>query len=177
MLPTDSKERKDTPIFSGVLMYFPDAIAEVAKVSKAGNDKHNGEGSKLEWTRDISNDHLDCVSRHLIDAGPDGDGMDGKLYHLANLVWRGLAQLQIVCECRKIAEVTEPGPVCNQEWGHSGPCNGYSRCNSFGISCYTPLAVPLPYPPFCTQIIPSIANKFRICKRGYGHPGDCELTV
>ena len=36
-----AQKRKDTPVFSGVLMYFPLAIAEVARTSKAGNDQHN----------------------------------------------------------------------------------------------------------------------------------------
>ena len=40
-LPTDPKERKKIPIYSGVLKYFPDAIAAVAAVSFAGNEQHN----------------------------------------------------------------------------------------------------------------------------------------
>jgi len=40
-LPTNSAERKEAPVFSGFMAYFPDAIAEVARLSKASNDKHN----------------------------------------------------------------------------------------------------------------------------------------
>ena len=42
LLPTDAKERKNLPIGTGVLDYFPKALAEVARVSKVGNDQHNG---------------------------------------------------------------------------------------------------------------------------------------
>lgn len=100
MLPTDSKERKNTPIFSGVLMYAPDAIAEVSRVSKRGNDKHNP-GQPLHHARGKSNDHLDCIARHLIDAGPDGLGVDEEGHlHLGMLAWRALIALQETIEKR-----------------------------------------------------------------------------
>src|ERR1700677_2638312 len=60
-----SAERKGEPIHSGVLCYFPDALAAVSRVSKAGNDKHNP-GEPLHWSRGKSNDHMDCVARHII---------------------------------------------------------------------------------------------------------------
>ena len=37
----NSKERKETPVYTGVLKYFPDAIMEVARVSLAGNKQHH----------------------------------------------------------------------------------------------------------------------------------------
>ena len=40
-LETDSAARKDMPIHSGVMRYFPDALAEIAKLSKVGSDKHH----------------------------------------------------------------------------------------------------------------------------------------
>lgn len=95
VLPTDSQERKDTPIYSGVLRYFPRALAYVAKVSKAGNDKHNP-GQSLHWSKDKSNDHADCVARHLIEAGST-DADDG-LLHSGKLAWRALALLETELE-------------------------------------------------------------------------------
>jgi len=65
-LPTDSDERKNYPILSGCIKYFPAALAGVAKVSKAGNDKHNP-GQALHHARGKSTDHADCIVRHLID--------------------------------------------------------------------------------------------------------------
>jgi hypothetical protein len=65
-LPTDSKERKNYPILSGCLNYFPAALAGVARISKIGNDKHNP-GQQLHHNRSKSGDHGDCIIRHLMD--------------------------------------------------------------------------------------------------------------
>ena len=83
-------ERKATPIFSGVLQYFPDAIREVAKCSQAGNDQHHKD-KPLHWDRSKSGDELDALTRHLMDAGTfDTDGVR----HSAKVAWRALANLQ-----------------------------------------------------------------------------------
>lgn len=94
-LTTDSKQRKDTPVYSGVLAYFPLALAEVARLSKAGNEKHNP-GQPLHWSKDKSNDHADCIARHLLELGTV-DPDDGFL-HDVKLAWRALANLQIRLE-------------------------------------------------------------------------------
>lgn len=89
-LPDNPEDRKSMPITTGVLDYFPLALAEVAKVSKAGNDQHNP-GQPLHWNRGKSSDHADCVTRHLIQRGSkDSDGQR----HSAKLAWRALAILQ-----------------------------------------------------------------------------------
>jgi hypothetical protein len=83
-------KRKQTPIFSGVLKYFPDAIREVAKCSFAGQQQHNPD-LPLAWDRSKSGDELDALTRHLLDAGTiDDDG----IRHSAKVAWRGLANLQ-----------------------------------------------------------------------------------
>lgn len=98
----DKHSRKDSPVFSGVLQYFPDAIMEIAKHSKKGNDKHNP-GQPLHWSKDKSPDHADCVARHLIDVGPTWDALDAETgsYHATALAWRSLALLQIMLERKK----------------------------------------------------------------------------
>jgi hypothetical protein len=74
----------------GVLWYFPAALAEIARVSKAGNDQHNP-GQPMHHARGKSTDHADCILRHLADAGLfDSDG----LRHTAKAAWRALALLQ-----------------------------------------------------------------------------------
>lgn len=89
-LPTDYDERKALPIFSGVLRYFPDAIAAIAHCSKVGNDQHNP-GEPLHWAREKSTDEHNTCVRHLIDAGTiDKDGVR----HSAKAAWRALAALQ-----------------------------------------------------------------------------------
>ena len=52
------KKRKNFPIYSGVIKYFPKALAYVALVSKIGNDQHNP-GKELFWDRKKSKDHLE----------------------------------------------------------------------------------------------------------------------
>jgi len=89
-LPSESADRKAVPVMSGVLDYFPLAIAEVARISKAGNDQHNP-GQPLHWARDKSSDHADCIVRHLIERNTlDSDGQR----HTAKAAWRVLALLQ-----------------------------------------------------------------------------------
>jgi hypothetical protein len=84
-------------VFSGVLEYFPDAIAAVAKLSKEGNDKHNPD-QPLHWAREKSNDHEDCIARHLMD------------HDWVELAWRALAQLQLMEEKRKQDEWANLNP-------------------------------------------------------------------
>lgn len=96
-LPTGSAERKAVPLARGVLDYFPAALAEVARLSQAGNDKHNP-GEELHHARGKSTDHADCIIRHLVDRGivdPD----DGFL-HEVKVAWRALALLQESLEAR-----------------------------------------------------------------------------
>jgi len=75
---------------TGVLDYFPDALAAVAECSKAGNDQHNP-GKPLHWARAKSGDEADALLRHLMDRGTfDTDG----IRHSAKVAWRALALLQ-----------------------------------------------------------------------------------
>jgi hypothetical protein len=94
MITRDSQERKDAPVFSGVLAYFPDALVEVARLSKIGNDKHNA-GEPLHWSREKSADHADCIVRHQLEFDrKDENGM----FHAVMVAWRALAQLQLLLE-------------------------------------------------------------------------------
>jgi len=89
-LTTDSAARKRIPLASGVLDYFPRALAAVAEVSLVGNDKHNP-GQPLHWAKHKSMDQADCIARHLIERG----GMDENgVRHSAQLAWRALALLE-----------------------------------------------------------------------------------
>lgn len=90
---SESQLRKETPMCEGVLDYFPDALAAVARVSYKGNAKHNGAGSPLQWTREKSNDHPNCVVRHMATRN-EIDPEDGET-HLAHAAWRVLALLQL----------------------------------------------------------------------------------
>ena len=119
-----AKERKDTPVYSGVLNYFPDAIMEVAKASKAGNDQHHPD-KPLHWDKSKSYDHADSLTRHLLDAGKiDDDGVR----HSAKVAWRALALLQIELEREAQEEWEEEIIERSKEedimYSMDGECNG-----------------------------------------------------
>lgn len=117
-LTTDKKARKEQPMARGLIDYFPNALAEVAHVSFVGNQQHNP-GEELHWSRGKSDDHADCVIRHIIERGSiDDDG----IRHSAKAAWRALAMLQIELEK---AEPSKPGPV----EVYDGPIFGDSRAH------------------------------------------------
>jgi hypothetical protein len=90
MLPKEPKERKDVPIASGVIDYFPDAIVDIARLSRIGNDQHNP-GKPLHWDRSKSGDESDALMRHFVERGQiDADGVR----HSTKVAWRALALLQ-----------------------------------------------------------------------------------
>ncbi len=89
-METNTHKRKQIPIYTGVIKYFPDALVEIAKVSLIGNKQHHP-SKPLHWDRNKSNDDFDALARHLIDAGTiDQDG----IRHTAKVAWRALACLQ-----------------------------------------------------------------------------------
>lgn len=90
-LPTDARARKALPLASGLLDYFPAALAAVAALSKAGNEKHNP-GQPLHHARGKSTDHADCIIRHLIDRGTVDP--EDNIRHAVKVAWRALALLQ-----------------------------------------------------------------------------------
>lgn len=93
-LTTDPQERKRTPIFSGVVGYFPLALAAVARVSWQGNEQHNP-GEPLHWARGKSADQLDAAMRHLTEYAMGNVYDDDGQPHLAKAMWRVGAQLQL----------------------------------------------------------------------------------
>jgi len=103
-LATDKhEERKQTPVYSGVINYFPDAICEVAKCSRIGNEQHN-KGEPLHWAREKSTDEPDALLRHLMQyAEMDDDGM----LHATKVAWRALALLQRTLEARGEATISK----------------------------------------------------------------------
>jgi hypothetical protein len=99
-LPKAAFLRKALPICTGVLDYFPDALAAVADCSRQGNEQHNP-GSPLHWDREKSQDEADALVRHLIERGTvDEDGVP----HSAKVAWRALALLQKELELEEVDE-------------------------------------------------------------------------
>lgn len=130
-LPTDPTARKEYPVATGALDYFPDALCEVAHCSYVGNEQHNA-GMSLHWDRSKSTDEADALLRHFMARGTrDTDG----IRHSAKAAWRALALLQKELEMEQThAPVKEPGPAYMEEtvaplWGAttewtSGPSKG-----------------------------------------------------
>lgn len=98
-VPEDSNTRKQRPVATGVVDYFPDALVYLSKISFDGNEKHNP-GEPLHWARDKSTDHADCAMRHFVDRGKkDASGTR----HTGQLAWRTLAMLQLELEAARAA--------------------------------------------------------------------------
>lgn len=89
-LPSTAGKRKNIPLYSGLIKYFPNALIAVAELSRIGNDQHNP-GQPLHWAREKSGDELDALTRHLFEAGTrDTDNVR----HSTKVAWRALANLQ-----------------------------------------------------------------------------------
>lgn len=94
LLPHDSQERKNLPVFSVLFGYFPAAMVKLTQHCFVSNEKHNP-GEELHWSRGKSDDHKDAAMRHLI----EGDHV--------GLLWRAAALLQLQLE----AEGAEKAPL------------------------------------------------------------------
>lgn len=101
-LPEEDSERGQFPMADGLLDYFPNALAEVSRVSKQAGDKHHP-GERPHWERSKSTDHRNKIMRHLVDSGKK-DKFGNR--HSAGLAWRALALLQEELE----AEMGYPTP-------------------------------------------------------------------
>src|SRR3546814_7569307 len=79
--PEDSDARKEYPVYSGFLQYFPAAIAAIAHHSYKGNQKHNPV-QPLHHDRAKSGDEPDALTRHLMEDD------------LVGMAWRAMSMLQ-----------------------------------------------------------------------------------
>ena len=89
-LPEDDAVRGQYPMADGCLDYFPNALAEVSRISFEGNQKHNP-GQKMNWARGKSTDHRNKIIRHTVDSLPE---TEVAIEHAAQAAWRALAHLQ-----------------------------------------------------------------------------------
>ena len=102
----DAVSRKNAPMARGLLDFFPDALAEVAEVSRIGAEQHHP-GTGIWWDKTKSADEPDCILRHLIDRGKrDTDGTR----HSAKVAWRALAMLQREIDAEQ-EQAKKPSPA------------------------------------------------------------------
>ena len=90
-LPIDSQERKEIPLYEGLFVFFPDALAAVARRSFTGSKQHHPD-KPVSWDRSKSTDELDALLRHILDEDWDA------------VAWRALAHLQKMEEKRHADE-------------------------------------------------------------------------
>ena len=89
-LPDDAEKRLEYPMADGLLDYFPNALAEVARLSHKATLQHHPD-QPMHWDRGKSTDHANKIIRHLVDRGK----LDDKgLRHSTMVAWRALALLQ-----------------------------------------------------------------------------------
>lgn len=85
--------KKDS-LASGVLDYFPNALAAIGRHSRRGNEKYPPvDGSTdLKWSFDVSTQHADAIMSHLSQRGElDEEFQDS---HTVGVAWRALALLE-----------------------------------------------------------------------------------
>lgn len=115
-LPTDSAERKNVPVWSGFVVYFPDAIVAVAQLSKWSDRKHNPEkplDAAPTWAKEKSTDEPDAGMRHAIEPlliGGDLYDQEDGFAHVIKKAWRAMAEAQRFLEAGNVARAFEPGP-------------------------------------------------------------------
>jgi hypothetical protein len=96
-LPTAADERKTFPMATGLLDYFPDALAMISHISYKGQQQHHPD-KPLHWDRNKSTDEADTMLRHFSQRGTlDVDGVP----HSAKAAWRMLAILQKEIEAER----------------------------------------------------------------------------
>ena len=90
--PTDkAKLRKDTPVFSGVLKYFPNALKAVARALR--QVMTNITQTNLALGYEQSKDEYDAMIRTLLDH-EENPVDDDNILHLTKVAWRALAGLE-----------------------------------------------------------------------------------
>lgn len=111
LFPEDSAARKEYPVFSGFVQYFPSAIAAIARHSYLGNKKHNP-GQPLHHDRAKSDDEADAQLRHIMEGDYIGMG------------WRAMSLLQkhleangapIAPAARNATPIQPPSPLPSGE--------------------------------------------------------------
>jgi len=94
------QQRKERPIYSGFIKYFPLAVSEVSNLSFVANEQHNP-GTVMHWDRSKSQDELDALMRHLSDHARGIEIDDDGIYHLTKVAWRAMAMLEKHLEMRE----------------------------------------------------------------------------
>ena len=82
ILPSAAEERKQIPVYSAFVRFFPRAIVAVTKMSMEGQRQHNANGDSIKWIRSASSDDKDALMRHVLEED------------WAKVAWRAMAILE-----------------------------------------------------------------------------------
>jgi hypothetical protein len=83
-------DRKKMPVYSGLCVYFPNALLAVSNCSYAGQQQHNPD-KPLAWDRSKSGDELDSMMRHLLDYARGIEFDEDGVPSIVKCSWRILA--------------------------------------------------------------------------------------
>ena len=99
------KTKLDKPkVWQGCMNYFPDALAEVARVSEFGAIKHGNPLKERGFMHERYTipELTDAMSRHILGLSEsEVNYEDGEVYHRAQIAWGALASLQKILEKTK----------------------------------------------------------------------------
>lgn len=82
-----------SPVYQGLLDYFPRAVRAVADVSAAGAAKYAWKG--WETVPDGINRYRNALGRHIVDESIQGKYDPDGFRHLAQQAWNALAALEL----------------------------------------------------------------------------------
>lgn len=91
-----------SPVWRGVVDYFPRALKAVALVSLFGANKYTWKG--WETVPDGEKRYADALVRHLVDEAIGGQVTpDSELLHAAHVAWNALAVLELKLRSAEMA--------------------------------------------------------------------------
>lgn len=96
-LTTDAAARKNIPVFSGFVKYFPRGMCAVAELSRIANEQHNP-GQPVHWAKEKSKDELDAFCRHMIDDVLGVPADTDNVLHATKMAWRAMANLERILD-------------------------------------------------------------------------------
>lgn len=86
-----------SPVFRGVIQYFPAALKAVADVSEMGACKYSWGGWKQSASFKDMHRFEDALARHLVNESTEGlYDPESRLLHAAHACWNALAKLELL---------------------------------------------------------------------------------
>ena len=93
-LPGQKADYGKSPLYRGLLDYFPRACMAIADVSAKGAAKYSWKG--WEKVEDGQNRYMDAMLRHVAKEGIEGPiDLETGCYHLNQVAWNALATLEL----------------------------------------------------------------------------------